>query len=152
MSDIFWQWDRVEQAIDWLMTGDGDLHYRLSRAWGRMGQPFHSDRLPAELRPVYGALEGEMRRLTSKSRDDLSEQDRTEEAQIAKSVLRFYRYLTEHRAMTDPTHRLSAEDIMKKDGPAMLIVGPSPCATHPATLADPTYCPTHLHQPLCRLA
>ncbi len=44
---------------------------------------------------------------------------------LSKGLLLLYRYLTAYRVLANPEVRLSAEDILKKDSPAMLMVGPA---------------------------
>lgn len=124
MSDLAWQWGRVEQALDYLMTGEGDLHKRLWKAWDRMGEPFHHNQLPAELQPVYNRLAAEMERLISIDGGNLTDADRAKEAQVAMWVLSFYRYLTEFRAKKDPNMRMHAKDILdSRSGPGFVQVG-----------------------------
>ena len=115
MSDLFWHLDRVGQAIDWLMSGDGDLHSRFFRAWNAMGEPFHVEQFPKDLRPVYRELEAAMGKLVAKERDALTAKDSEEMARLAKCVLKFYQYLIEYRFEKDPDDRITAEEIMKDD-------------------------------------
>lgn len=113
MANLFWQWDRVRQAIDWLMSSEGDLHYRLGRAWQAMGEPFQVHELPTELQPIYRQLEVNMRNIVLKNRSELTPDDIAIEETLPKYILNLYRYLTEHRAFNCSGAKILAVDILK---------------------------------------
>lgn len=127
---LFYQWDKVKQALDYLMTGKGDLHKRLGKAWDCMGEPFHHNQLPAELQPVYIRLAAEMERLISIDGGSLTDADRAKEAKVAMWVLRFFQYLTEFRAEKAPKFKMRVEDILDEStGPGFVEVGPGGIST-----------------------
>lgn len=120
MSTLSWQYGYVQTAVEYLVDGASSLHDRLFNAWKTLDRPLHEDKFPAEIQPVFKNIVENLHRL---SNGDTA--DRDEEAEAARQVLRFYRYLTEHQAVSDPTRRLKPDDIQaKRIGPGVLEIGP----------------------------